>query len=139
MFNWVGNKLKYISIIKPLIKDFKTIIDPMMGSGNVLIQLTRTHNIIGCDIIKLLPIIYERFDGFDINLKCFKAVIDSNNGFKEKSDYYNFRDYWNSKYIDNCFDESFLVETFLLLKMCSNSMVRFNKKGLFNQGFRGDT
>lgn len=42
------------------------------------------------------------------------------------------------KYLSNKFDREFIIETILLLKMCSNSMVRFNpKEGYFNQGFRG--
>jgi len=137
MLNWVGNKQKYFSIIELFVKDFQTVVDPMMGSGNVLIQLSSKHNIIGCDIVKLLPIIYQKINGFDISLKMMNSIIKTNNDFKNKNDYYNFRDHWNEKYINDIFDDKFLIETFLLLKMCSNSMVRFNKKGYFNQGFRG--
>ena len=41
-------------------------------------------------------------------------------------------------YDDTLHDKDFIYETVILLKMCSNSMVRFNAtKGYFNQGFRG--
>ena len=58
--------------------------------------------------------------------------------FSTKESYYIFRDHWNKKYLNNIRDRIFCVETALLLKMCSNSMVRFNPtEGYFNQGFRG--
>ena len=46
------------------------------------------------------------------------------------------------KLLPNIYDririkDDFIYETALLLKMCSNSMVRFNSKEEFNQGFRG--
>jgi site-specific DNA-adenine methylase len=108
----------------------------MMGSGNILIELAQTHTIIGNDIIPLIPNIYKNFASFLISEEHFKDIIN-NWKFSEKEHYYIFRDYWNNKYLNNNYDESFLLETFLLLKMCSNSMVRFNQNGKFNQGFRG--
>jgi len=137
MINWVGNKIKYIEQIKSLTKDFKIVADGMMGSGNVLIELAKTHEIIGNDCIKLMPAIYNNFDNFEISENGFFDILNQWNCFEEKEYYYKFRDYWNKKYLENRFNSLFLLETFLLLKMCSNSMVRFNSKGEFNQGFRG--
>lgn len=137
MFNWVGNKIKYIDIIKKYTEKFDTIIDPMMGSGNYLIELSKNKNIIGSDILKLMPMIYSNFNKFDIDIETFKSVSDRWNNFSVLESYYDFRKYWNKKYINNQFDNIFLIETFLLLKLCSNSMIRFNKSGEFNQGFRG--
>jgi len=136
MFNWVGNKIKYIEQIKSLAKDFKTVVDGMMGSGNVLIELAKTHEIIGNDIVKLMPDLYRYFDMFSISEEAFLCVIDQWH-FSEKEHYYKFRKYWNNKYLGEDYNKLFLVETFLLLKMCSNSIVRFNSSREFNQGFRG--
>jgi len=136
MFNWVGNKIKYIDKIKTLTKNFTTAVDGMMGSGNVLIELAKTHTIIGNDVIPLMPNIYNNFASFSISENHFNNIINDWK-FDEKEHYYNFREYWNNKYLNKDYDSTFLLETFLLLKMCSNSMVRFNLKGKFNQGFRG--
>jgi site-specific DNA-adenine methylase len=81
--------------------------------------------------------LYSVIPKYTYTIQKINNIINSHNKFSQKDDYYNFRDYWNSKYIQNKFDESFIYETVLLLKMCSNSMIRFNKKGEFNQGFRG--
>ena len=69
MFNWVGNKIKYIDKIKTLTKNFTTAVDGMMGSGNVLIELAKTHTIIGNDVIPLMPNIYNNFASFSISEK----------------------------------------------------------------------
>lgn len=138
MFNWSGNKIKYIDIIEKISKNFPIIVDPMMGSGNILISLSKKHCVVGSDIIKLMPTLFNNIDTFKKDTKTIKNIIHNNNNFINKNDYYSFRKFWNKKYLDNNFDEYFLIETFLLLKMCSNSMVRFNsKKNYFNQGFRG--
>lgn len=138
MFNWVGNKIKYIDLIKIYSEDFDSIIDPMMGSGNHLIELANKKNIIGSDVIKLMPSIYQNFNKFNIDIDSFHFVDSKWNNFICKNNYYEFRYYWNKKYLNDDFDKYFLIETFLLLKMCSNSMVRFNFNGAFNQGFRGE-
>ena len=136
IFNWVGNKWKYRQYIERYAVNFDIIVDPMMGSGNILTYLGKTKNIIGNDIIPLMPNIYNNKNVFDVSIQVFKDIIDKWS-FTDKKHYYEFREYWNKKYINNNYDKKFLVETFLLLKMCSNSMVRFNNKGRFNQGFRG--
>lgn len=137
MINWVGNKIKYINEIKKIVNGFDNVIDPMMGSGNVLLELIKSHNIIGNDLVKLTPEIFKKYLSFNISERTFLKIIKKWK-FSDKKHYYTFRDYWNKKYLSNKFNKDFLLETYLLLKMCSNSMVRFNnKKGYFNQGFRG--
>jgi site-specific DNA-adenine methylase len=136
MFNWVGNKIKYIEQIKSLTKDFKIVADGMMGSGNVLVELAKTHEIIGNDIIKLMPVLYKHYNEFHISKWIFYDIVNYWK-FSKKEHYYKFRDSWNDRYLRDDYNRTFLIETFLLLKMCSNSMVRFNSKGEFNQGFRG--
>ena len=141
-FNWLGNKYNHINTINDIVKGKKydRVIDMFMGSGNVILNLVcEANEFIGNDKQKLLPMLFnsikentEVFDLLELN-----NIIDKWNRFKDKQDYYDFRDYWNIKYTRNQFDREFIYETALLLKMCSNSMVRFNKKGEFNQGFRG--
>lgn len=139
-YNWVGNKYKYINIINDLIsnKYYDYVIDLFMGSGNILFNINNCNNYIGNDIIKLLPNIYDKLsiNNYQYTINDFNNIINKYNNISNKLDYYNFRKYWNNKYINNIFDKLFILETIILLKMCSNSMVRFNSHGLFNQGFR---
>lgn len=142
-FNWVGNKFKHIEVINAILrgKEFNNIIDVFMGSGNVLLNLdVVSKSFIGNDKIKLLPKIYESLinNQYIYTLCDIENILNKFNRFSTKDSYYTFRDYWNKKYLSNNFDKEFVLETILLLKMCSNSMVRFNpKEGYFNQGFRG--
>lgn len=140
-FNWVGNKYKYMEIINTLVKNkkYNDVVDCFMGSGNILFNLECNANrFIGNDKVKLLPNIYDRIRiKDDFNMNQIEIILNQWNRFSSKEDYYNFREYWNNKYKNNRFNDSFIYETALLLKMCSNSMVRFNSKGEFNQGFRG--
>lgn len=142
-FNWVGNKKRFLGEINNVLqgRSYNTIYDIFMGSGSILFN-TETDNVtcVGNDNIKLLPNIYKVLSSIEdlYTLDDVESVLNKNNRFSAKEDYYSFRDYWNNKYLNNIFDRDFVIETILLLKMCSNSMVRFNpKEGYFNQGFRG--
>lgn len=142
-FNWVGNKFKYIDVINNLVrnKNYNSVIDMFMGSGNILLNInTNANKMIGNDKIKLLPCIYTEIEKNKhmYTLEDVDIILNRFNRFSKKEDYYIFRDYWNEKYLNDKMDKDFIIETVLLLKMCSNSMVRFNQKeGYFNQGFRG--
>lgn len=142
-FNWVGNKYKFIEEINQIIKDkeYNVIMDVFMGSGNILFNVEAKAEVyIGNDKIKLLPNILTNINKhkYKYDLNDIERIINKFNRFSKKEDYYIFRDYWNNKYLSDNFDRDFIMETILLLKMCSNSMVRFNpKEGYFNQGFRG--
>ena len=140
--NWVGNKYKYIDIINELVKgkEYEEIIDLFMGSGNVILNIdTKSNCYIGNDKNKLVPNLFTTIRKLDedYNLEEFNKILDKWNYFREKDNYYAFREYWNKKYFADEFDKDFIYETVMLLKMCSNSMVRFNQQGVFNQGFRG--
>lgn len=112
-----------------------------MGSGNLLLNIdVQSNKYIGNDKIKLLPSIYRELNlnNYTYTLQDIEDILNKFSRFSTKESYYTFRDYWNEKYLSNKFDRDFIIETILLLKMCSNSMVRFNpKEGYFNQGFRG--
>lgn len=142
-FNWVGNKFKFINEINNIVKNkkYNNVIDLFMGSGNIILNIdVESDNLIGNDKIKLLPKIYNTLlkNQYNYEYNDIEEILNRFNRFSKKEDYYEFRDYWNEKYLSNNFDKKFIMETILLLKMCSNSMVRFNPKhGYFNQGFRG--
>lgn len=140
--NWVGNKYKHLDKINKIVggREYERVIEPFMGTGNIILNInTPTKICIGNDNISLLPKLYSYImdNDFNYNLEELNEIIEPWNRFADKEDYYVFRNYWNSKYTNNVYDKNFVYETVLLLKMCSNSMVRFNKKGEFNQGFRG--
>lgn len=136
MFNWLGNKIKYIDYLKKYSRNFKTVIDPMMGSGNVLIELVKDHDVIGNELVRLMPELYTNIDQFSTSAKDFEKIINDWL-FIAKENYYLFRDAWNIEYTSQNYSKLFLIKTFLLFKMCSNSVVRFNLKNQFNSGFRG--
>lgn len=141
-FNWVGNKYKYLDKINEIVNDkkYEKIIEPFMGTGNILLNINAIAcYYIGNDIIPLVPKIYSsiKTNRYSFKTEELKSIINAWNRFTHKDDYYTFRNFWNNKYINNIYDKDFIYETALLLKMCSNSMVRFNKSGRFNQGFRG--
>ena len=142
-FNWVGNKYKFMDEINRIVRGgvYNNVIDLFMGSGNLLINIdVNAKKYIGNDKIKLLPNIYNELSNnkYTYNLDDIETILNRFDRFSTKESYYTYRDYWNEKYLSNNFDRIFILETILLLKMCSNSMVRFNpKEGYFNQGFRG--
>lgn len=141
-FNWVGNKYKFIDKINKIVenKSYHMTVDLFMGSGNVLLNLSSQSNIyIGNDRQRLIPFVFEKIkeQTSDFSIDEVNAILTVWNRFSANENYYSFRDYWNKKYLQNLIDRQFILETALLLKMCSNSMVRFNSDGVFNQGFRG--
>ena len=139
-FNWVGNKYKYVKNINEIIKGkYENVYDVFMGSGNIIVNLDCSANLfIGNDIIPLLPNLYNVIKKQEKFTKVELDEIINKWRFTDKTHYYDFRDHWNKKYLFDNYDRKFIYETILLLKMCSNSMVRFNRKhGYFNQGFRG--
>ena len=142
-FNWVGNKYKFMDEINRIVRGrvYNNVIDLFMGSGNLLLNIdVQSNKYIGNDKIKLLPSIYRELNlnNYTYILQDIEDVLNKFNRFSTKESYYTFREYWNKKYLTDKFDKEFIIETILLLKMCSNSMVRFNpKEGYFNQGFRG--
>lgn len=142
-FNWVGNKYKHIEIVNKIVKgnEYHDVIDLFMGSGNILFNIdVNCISKIGNDKIKLLPNIFNQLkvNDYTYSLNDIEDILNRFERFSTKESYYIFRDHWNKKYLNDEFDKDFILETILLLKMCSNSMVRFNpKEGYFNQGFRG--
>ena len=139
LFNWAWSKYLYLDKINNLIKNknYNKVIDWFLGSWNLLLNLNvETKEFIWFDIIKLLPNIYNNISNYDYSINDINILIKKYDNFKDKEQYYLFRDNWNIKYAQNDYSKTFIIMTVLLLKMCSNSMVRFNNHGYFNQGFR---
>ena len=119
-------------------KEYDKVIDVFMGSGNLILNVDcKANKFIGNDKTKLIPKLYTEISKYKYMLSELENVINKFNRFSVKEDYYTFRSYWNDKYMTDKFDKDFVYETSLLMKMCSNSMIRFNHEGVFNQGFRG--
>ncbi len=153
-FNWVGKKSKHIDLLSEHLdrdKPYVRFIDLFMGSGSLLFNVPITyHTGAGNDTIPLLSHIYQFLSwGIYLPEELVMAIyntLEDWNWFGDKKLYYSFREKWNVEYISiiNGYGEykispQFVAKTILLLKMCSNSMVRFNRKGEFNQGYRGCT
>lgn len=142
--NYIGNKYKYLDVINNIVNDnnYNKIIDVFMGSGNIIFNISgNTNQYIGNDKVKLTPDFYSFIKNNDkiiYKIDDVSKIMIQWNNFTNKDDYYRFRDYWNDKYLNSKYDLDFIYETVMLLKMASNSMVRFNSTyGYFNQGFRG--
>ena len=119
-------------------KQYDKVIDVFMGSGNLILNVDcKANKFIGNDKTKLIPKLYTEIPKYEYTLLELETIINKFNRFSVKEDYYTFREYWNKKYFAETFDKDFIYETSLLMKMCSNSMIRFNHEGVFNQGFRG--
>ena len=71
-----------------------------------------------------------------INENAYWDIINQYNKFRDKQNYYDFREDWNKDYKFWVITFDFVIRTILLLKMMSNSMVRFNRKWEFNQWYR---
>lgn len=140
-FNWVGNKYKFLPQINSIVqgKDYTSVIDLFMGSGNILLNLEcNADKWYGNDKQRLIPSVFDSLKETEAySYMEVESILDRNSRFSSKESYYSFRDAWNRKYFAYKFDRAFALETALLLKMCSNSMIRFNTQGVFNQGFRG--
>jgi len=139
LFNWAWSKYLYLDKINNILKDknYNQVIDWFLGSWNLLLNINvKAKEFIWYDIIKLLPNIYSYIDDYNYSLSDINDIINEYDNFKDKTQYYNFRNNWNFLYKHDDYSKKFIIMTILLLKMCSNSMVRFNKKEEFNQWFR---
>jgi len=141
LINWAWSKFLYIDLINQIIwdKKYNNIADWFLGSWNLLLNISKNADkYIGIDNIKLIPNLFQWVNSWnivEIKEEDYWNIVNQYNNFKEK-EYYVFRDHWNEKFANNDYDIDFFLRTIMLLKMCSNSMVRFNSKWVFNQGFR---
>jgi DNA adenine methylase Dam len=149
-FRYSGAKDKFASIINANIKADKNVYcEPFVGSGSVLFNLNKNFDkYIINDIDRNIIRIYKSFK--NISYEYYKEVIDS--VFKEfgrftddrryiskeagevaKTNYYNFRNWFNSNHW-NTDTELEGIYLHMLANSCINSMLRFGPNGM-NQGF----
>ena len=149
-FRYSGAKDKFTSLININIKtDKKIYCEPFIGSGAVLFNLNKSFDkYIINDIDRNIIRIYKSFK--NISYAYYKEVIDS--VFKEfgrftddrryiskeagevaKTNYYNFRNWFNSNHW-NTDTELEGIYLHMLANSCINSMLRFGPNGM-NQGF----
>lgn len=141
--NWVWNQYNNIYEIHEKInlwKKYNNVIDWFLGWGSLLLNLNASwKKYIWYDKMDLSIKFFNSIQNNqkEIQLKDFWNVINKYNNFSEKENYYDFRNDWNLLYKKSNFSKKdFIIKTILLLKLCSNSIIRFNKKWEFNQGFR---
>lgn len=149
-FRYSGAKDKFTPIINANIKtDKKIYCEPFIGSGAVLFNLNKSFDkYIINDIDRNIIRIYKSFK--NISYEYYKEVIDS--VFKEfgrftddrryiskeagevaKTNYYNFRNWFNSNHW-NTDTELEGIYLHMLANSCINSMLRFGPNGM-NQGY----
>ena len=149
-FRYSGAKDKFTSLININIKtDKKIYCEPFIGSGAVLFNLNKSFDkYIINDIDRNIIRIYKSFK--NISYSYYKEVIDSvfkefgkftynrrysdqENSEKEKQNYYNFRNWFNSNHW-RTETEIEGIYLHILANSCINSMLRFGPNGM-NQGY----
>lgn len=146
--NWNGNKIRHYDLISDLIeKSRKRIVfDPFLGSGKVIYQLLLDDIIDYAVVSDVLPTVPRILSSMKKNRLVFtvddyERVSSTYHNFRNNgklSDYYAMREDWNVSYSKhNKLDKKGIIMFDLLTVMCSNSLIRFNRCGYFNQGYRG--
>jgi len=141
--NWAWNQMRNLPTLDKVInkkKIYDHVIDWFLGSWSILFNLdVNAKKYIWIDILEISPLFFKFVAEIwnKINRKDFFKVVKEYNNFNEKEEYYRFRKDWNELYENpELKKKDFVINTILLLKLCSNSIVRFNQQGLFNQWFR---
>lgn len=146
--NWVGSKAQHITKISTVlswVKEVDYIVDPMSGSGNLVLGLQniKAKVLVAGDLVPLGPrylmALSEIRPDYEFLVIDALSMLSNFSMITDKADYYHYRDWWNEEvYHGETWDPHlYVLSTVLLLKMCSNSMVRLNSHDQFNQGFRG--
>lgn len=144
-FNWVGSKYNYIRFINTLLigKEYESVHDIFMGSGNIILNVSNkiSKKFHGNDKSKITPFAFNYIKNMDVRFKEkeIRDVILKWDNFKDGK-YYELKDAWNKSYMElteENITKEFVISTVLLFKMCRGSVLRFNNKGEFTQGFRG--
>jgi len=129
---WAGGKRQLLEEIdKRMPKDFNRYFEPFVGGGAVLFNLQPIDAIIN-DINKSLINAYRQIKQSPIEL--IKAIneLDSNIPVDGKSYYYDIRQKYNDKLMQEDFDVELAAMFIFINKHCFNGLYRVNGKGLFN-------
>ena len=127
-FNYTGTKFFELEeLFQYFPKDCDTIVDLFCGGGSVFINAPY-KNVIANDIIKPLIYFYIALKDYDINdiLEILEKVKIPKN---DQEEFLRVRKTFNDEGAIDPF------KFFSLCSSCTNNMMRFNKKFLFNQTF----
>jgi len=121
--NYTGSKFKLLPQLLPLFPQNTTFFDPFVGGGSVSLNVNYTK-IIANDIIKPLVQFYQWLQITD-----WETVLDEINKKNIPKDnqnkYLELRERFNQ--------QKDFIDFFILVSSCTNNMMRFNKKLIFNQ------
>lgn len=128
--NYTGNKSKLLQQIIPLFPEkIGRFVDLFCGGGTVGINVNADEHLYN-DILEPVISLYNTFLKTDINelINNINQVIKKYGLTKEnKEAYVELRKHYNSNRND--------IEFYVLLIYCFSNLMRFNKKGEFNQTF----
>ena len=129
---WAGGKRQLLEEInKRMPKNYNRYFEPFVGGGAVLFDLQPDDAIIN-DINKALINAYRQIKQSPIEL--IKAIdeLDCNIPEDGKTYYYNNREKYNDKLMQEDFDVELAAMFIFINKHCFNGLYRVNGKGLFN-------
>lgn len=137
LFPYAGSKAKYLDAIVPCIDESKTLIEPFLGSGAVLLNSNNKIKF-GSDLNSR---IVDIFDGFKI--ATYNEYVEFMNRTapkfvrNDKDAYYEFRNHYNALY-DSLTSVERAFYQIICIRCCVNGMARWGNNG-FNQGFGSRT
>jgi DNA adenine methylase len=129
---WAGGKRQLLEEInKRMPKNYNRYFEPFVGGGAVLFDLQPEDAIIN-DINKALINAYRQIKQSPIEL--IKAIdeLDCNIPDDGKTYYYDIREKYNDKLMQEDFDVELAAMFIFINKHCFNGLYRVNGKGLFN-------
>lgn len=129
---WAGGKRQLLEEInKRMPKNYNRYFEPFVGGGAVLFNLQPEDAIIN-DINSSLINAYRQVKKSPIEL--IKAIEELDNSIPEdgKAYYYEIRQKYNDKLMQEDFDVELAAMLIFINKHCFNGLYRVNGKGLFN-------
>jgi len=129
---WAGGKRQLLEEInKRMPKNYNRYFEPFVGGGAVLFNLQPKDAIIN-DINSSLINAYRQVKKSPIEL--IKAIEELDNSIPEdgKAYYYEIRQKYNDKLMQEDFDVELAAMFIFINKHCFNGLYRVNGKGLFN-------
>ena len=129
---WAGGKRQLLEEIKKRMpKKYNRYFEPFVGGGAVLFSLQPRDAIIN-DINKSLINAYRQVKNSPIELIEAIEKLDSNMPEDGKAYYYEIRQKYNDKLMQEDFDVELAAMFIFINKHCFNGLYRVNGKGLFN-------
>lgn len=136
--NYTGSKFKLLDQLIPLFpSDTKVFADMFTGGGNVGVNV-KADKVVCNDILEHTITMYQVFKEYDTQYildEIYKTIEEYGLSSNNQEQYIKIRADYNQLYINKSdkFKQSILL--FIVIRCCFNNMLRFNKKGGFNQTF----